>query len=243
MCATGQLIVNKLQERNANERGNTVKPVIGVLGGLGPQTTAEFYLQLVQFGTRIARPTVCLWSLPLDPEKEREYIAAGKHRRYYHALMSAGLRALRAAGSSFVVIPCNTVHEFHPVLTEEAEIPIVNLIDVVAEEVARRAWTNVFVLATSRTIKTRLYQDALSRVGVSVALPTPLDQARLDQLIQGLLGDRQDTSHQRFLETMIERAGSQHIVLGCTDLQLVFSQDSHCIDSMNVLARHTANLI
>ncbi|MDO8581830.1 MAG: amino acid racemase [bacterium] len=215
---------------------------IGVLGGLGPETTATFYLDLVRRATRERRPRVCIWSLPLDVRKESEYIAQGAHRRYYQRLLAHGATALEQAGSSCLVIPCNTVHEFHPALSRITRVPIVNLIDVVVRAVLQRKWHRVLLLATSRTIHTQLYQRALVPHGVDVQIPCVKEQRALDRLIQGLLGDRRDPEHQAFLRSLVLQAGTEHIVLGCTDLQLLFPIADEVIDSMSVLAEHTASI-
>ncbi|OGE79543.1 MAG: hypothetical protein A2751_00420 [Candidatus Doudnabacteria bacterium RIFCSPHIGHO2_01_FULL_46_14] len=216
---------------------------IGILGGLGPETTAEFYLDLVRIATVRTRPPVCIWSLPLNLKKESEYISIGKHISYYFSLLKQGATALQKAGCERIVIPCNTVHEFHPRLATASGVPITNLIEVVGTEVQRRGWKTVFLLATSRTLKTQLYQKVLSGFGISAMIPNLADQRKLDSLIQGLLGEKESKTHQGFLEGMVARSKSKHIVLGCTDLQLLFSASANVVDSMHELAADTARQI
>lgn len=216
---------------------------VGILGGLGPETTAEFYLGLVRMATRTRRPDVSIESLPLDLRKEAEYIASGLHRRHYLRLLRQGVCRLARVESNFIVIPCNTVHEFHPQIAKSAGVPVVNLIHVVAKEVQRRGWRRVVLLATSRTVQTRLYQQALTKAEVKIHVPTLEEQQELDQLIQGLLGDRKEDRHQKFLERLIANAGAKNIVLGCTDLQLLFPPSDTVIDSMATLVEHTTRLL
>ena len=216
---------------------------IGILGGLGPQTTSHFYLDLIRAATHESRPPVCIWSLPLNIRKEAEFIASGKHRDHFFQLMHDGALRLARAGSQFIVIPCNTVHEFHPILAGLLDIPVVNLIEIVAQEVVKRGWGKIFLLATSRTIQTKLYQHALEKKSIEICLPDSEDQQKLDFLIQGLLGERMSQKHQKFVASLIEQSGAEHIILGCTDLQLVFTPSENVIDSMQTLVLHTAGLI
>ena len=216
---------------------------VGILGGLGPETTAEFYLELVRLATRTKRPDVGIESLPLDVRKESEYIASGLHRRHYLRLLRQGARRLARVDSDFIVIPCNTVHEFYAQISRSVGVPVVNLIRVVAQEVQRRGWKRVVLLATSRTVQTRLYQQALVKAGIEIHVPSTAEQTELDLLIQGLLGNRKEDKHQRFLEQLVMRAGAKNIVLGCTDLQLLFPPSHTVIDSMATLAEHTARLL
>lgn len=216
---------------------------VGILGGLGPETTAEFYLDLIRLATGKRRPDVGIESLPLDVRMESEYIASGLHRRHYLRLLRQGASRLACTESDFIVIPCNTVHEFHPQIAASVAVPVVNLIHVVAQEVQRRGWERVVLLATSRTVQTRLYQKALAEAKVEIHIPGPEEQRELDQIIQGLLGDRKEDKHQKFLEQLIARAGARNIVLGCTDLQLLFPPSETVIDSMATLVEYTVRMV
>lgn len=214
------------------------KRIIGILGGLGPKTSAEFYQEIVARPETGERPTVCLWSLPLSLRKEAEYISAGKHRAYYRRLLTDGARALERAGSTEIVIPCNTVHEFHAQVASAVHVPVPHLVELVADEVVRRGWRSAVVLATSRTRCTRLYQRALASCGVASRFPDAGDQRELDRIIRGLLGDDMGVSLQRRLSELVERAGGNDtdgVILGCTDLQLVFLPSERVVDSLRVL--------
>jgi len=229
---------------NPRKEFSAMAKVIGILGGLGPQTTAKFYLKLVELCTATTRPALSIWNLPLDLKKEGEYIRFGKHKRHYLTLLKAGIGALERAGSDLIVIPCNTVHEFYAVLVKSASVPIVNLIEVVAEEAKSKNWNKVLLLATSQTVKTGLYQRPLEKREVEIVLPSQDDQIKLDGLVQELLDGKENVSaHRQFLQALMDRSMCSQVVLGCTDLQLVFPTDASCIDSMEALAKHTATLL
>ncbi len=219
------------------------QPLIGILGGLGPQTTAEFYKTLIECATTRSRPAVCIWSLPMNLQKEKEYIATGQHTAYYLRRLSDGLHRLTLAGCSHVVIPCNTVHEFHTRLLAETPAAIANIIDLTADEVVRRGWTSCTVLMTSRTRTTGLYQRAMGDRHITVHLPTMMEQHQLDRVILGLLGNQTQPACERFLARMLRRIGCPHVVLGCTDLQPVCLPSQQVVDSMQVLAERTATLV
>ncbi len=226
---------------------NEVNPTktIGILGGLGPDTTAKFYIDLVNAAKLHTRPALCAgwWSLSLDQTKEAEYIATGKHTRYYLARLLDGARRLERAGSDHIVIPCNTVHEFHARIAKSVNIPVTNLIEVVAQEVRQRGWSKVMLLATTRTIRQQLYQRALAGVNVDIRVPPENEQQKLDLLIRGLLGNQLDDANQCFLQELIVMAKTEKIILGCTDLQLVLEATETVIDSTKALVDHTARLI
>ena len=217
--------------------------ITGILGGLGPKTTATFYLDLIKNATSTARPSLCIWSLPLDLEKERRFIEKGTHKTHYLKLLRNGVKALEKAGCTQVVMPCNTVHEFHAELQSITSIPFPHLIEIVATELKRRKWRKVLLLATSRTIRTRLYQDALKSSKIELVLPSLKDQKKLDQIIQGLLTPLDLSKQQDFLQNLIKESGTQKVLLGCTDLQIVLSPSRDVVDSMQCLVDFTARKI
>ena len=55
---------------------------IGIVGGLGPETTSKFYLELLYKSFQLndsQRPPVLMWSIPMDYEIEKDFIL-GKDR-------------------------------------------------------------------------------------------------------------------------------------------------------------------
>ncbi len=218
-----------------------MRRVVGILGGLGPDTTAKFYLQLIAAAQGKERPPVVIWSLSLDLQKEQGYIAHGRHTAYYRTSLIDGAKRLEAAGAQTIVIPCNTVHEFHDDIARAVRVPVLNLITVVAEEAVRRRWTRVLLLATSRTLGTGLYQSASERVEFCV--PSCDDQRRLDRVIHQLLNGQRPANGARLLGTLRDAAGTDKVVLGCTDLQLIFTPSETVLDSMQTLALYTAGLL
>ena|SRR3989344_9551727 len=219
------------------------KKIVGVLGGLGPETTSEFYLDLIKTAQRVRRPAIAIWSLPLNRRKESEYIASGKHTEHYLHELDKGAQRLVRAGVDFIVIPCNTVHEFHPTLSRLVSIPIPNLIEIASQEVKRRKWRKVLLLATSRTLQTKLYQSALKKSGIKIILPAKAKQKQLDSLIQRALAFGATKEDERLLASLRSKADTEHTLLGCTDLQLLLPPSKVVIDSMHELVLHTARVV
>ncbi len=217
--------------------------ITGILGGLGPKTTATFYLDFIKSATIKARPGVCIWSLPLDLKKESEFISKGTHKKHYLTLLCEGVKALEKAGCTQIIMPCNTVHEFHAELQRIIKIPFPHLIKIVAQELKRRGWKKVLLLATSRTIKTRLYQNALSHSDVELILPSRTNQRKLDRLIQGLVSPEDFSKQKSFLLDLIKFSGTKNVLLGCTDLQLILPSSEEVVDSMKCLVDFTAKKI
>jgi len=222
---------------------NIPHKIIGILGGLGPVTSGKFMIDLINQATNETRPAICHWNLPLNISKEKEFIASGSHVDHYRKLLKHGAEFLENAGCTHIVMPCNTVHEFHQELQEAINIPFPNLIKIVGEQIVSKGWGKVLLLATSRTLHTGLYQDSLARLGVKIVTPNSEDQARLDLLIQGLLNDDRGAKGSEFLKALIVKSETDNVLLGCTDLQLLFQPSAKVIDSMQCLIDHTTTIL
>src|SRR5512141_150186 len=112
--------------------------VIGVLGGMGPEATIEFFARLVR---RTDAPVeqdhlrILIDNNPKVPP--RMPAIAGDGKSCLPELVRSA-RALERAGADFIVIPCVTVHYFHAALQKRVGLPVLSIIDeTVARAVAR----------------------------------------------------------------------------------------------------------
>jgi len=76
----------------------------------------------------------------------------------------------------FAAVACNTAHLFLARVRDESPLPIISLIEVTAGEAARIApGGSVGLLATSGTLRSRLYHDPLEARGLRAVSPFDLD--------------------------------------------------------------------
>ena len=115
------------------------RPVIGLLGGMGPGASAEFYRRLV-----VATPAqrdqdhlhVLIDSDPSVPDRTEALLHGGPSPVPTLRRMIA---RLTAAGADLLVMACNTASAFLPELTDATPVPIVDWVEVVAAGLSRAA--------------------------------------------------------------------------------------------------------
>lgn len=226
-------------------------PVIGVLGGMGPAATADFYMKLV---SRVCadvdqeHPKVIIWSDPTVPDRSRAIAQDGPDPTPW---LLSGAARLSQAGATVLAMPCNTAHAFRTAIVDHVDIPVIDMICEVVERVAtswQRADT-VGVLATTGTINAWLYQHAFARVGINVVIPDDVTQDDVDGVIRAVKAGRRERHLAEVLARVGETLGASGagmIVAGCSEIPLVLG-GIECsvplIDSTLVLAdavlRHT----
>lgn len=211
---------------------------IGVLGGLGPQATTDFE-------TRIHRVAQSL----IEPQRSTGYPPMVV---YFHrsAPMKTGpdfkpilplqadpalLGAARRLGewADFIVVVSNTPHLFLPDIQRAASCPVLNMVTLTLAEVERRQWRTVGVLEVGDP---RIYPPPLAARGVDTKTADAEIRAELGEeiwrVMEGRDGEGSKAALGRAL-TNVRGKGVDGIILGCTEIPLLLSEDAKPSDLIN----------
>ena len=166
-------------------------------------------------------------------------------------LLLESVARLEQAGVEIVGIACNTAHYWHSQLQDATEMQILNLVELVAEEAARRTQPGELagILATTGTVRMRLYEKALAAAGRKSLVPEEADQTKLMECIYGQrgikLGHVQENRAviEEIWEHLAER-GAKVAIVGCTELMLPFRRDCGLplVDPISALAGRIVEL-
>jgi len=203
--------------------------VLGILGGMGPEATANLYQEIVRLTPAHKDqdhiPTL-IFSFPQIPDRTA---AIRNQDRSIIPYLVEGATRLEKAGASFIVIPCNTAHYFYGDMQRAVKIPILHMIRETVDAVVKRHPTarRIGLLATSGTIASGLYEREFHARGLSAVYPDePLQKDCVMKAVYAIKagGDKQASEDLLFLAVEnVERKGAQVIVLGCTEIPLAFN--------------------
>jgi aspartate racemase len=222
-----------------------VRPVLGILGGMGPLATADFYRKVI-LATPAERDQdhipVVMVADPTVPDRSAALLGHGDDPL---PVLRRSIDGLSALGATFVAIPCNSVHAFLGALRSGSPIPILDMIDETARRVRGRDPNarTVGLLATAVTIQMGLYHEAMDRYGLRVLTPSKVDQERL--VAPAIAAVKQGGIGLKTRQLLIEAAmllrdrGTDVIVAGCTEIPIALSQtdvDMQLIDATQALA-------
>ena len=87
-----------------------LEKTVGILGGMGPEATADLYLHITRNTTAQTDQDhlhVIVDSNPKIPSRQAAVLDGGEEPT---AAMCATARNLQQAGADFLVIPCNAAH-------------------------------------------------------------------------------------------------------------------------------------
>ena len=219
---------------------------VGIIGGLGPETTAEFYLSVVfacQEKDRNHRPAVLISSVPIPYALEKDAIQEGKGIERFIPFLQEEAKRLEKSGSDFIVMPCNSLHIFIEEIRSAVKVPVLSIIEETTKFIKENGFKKVGIVSTSLTIQNRLYQNAFEKEGIAFLEPDPFQQAKLGKIIHNLVtGMQKNQDREEIIKTIEGFVGKADcVILACTDLQLLIPQHPtlRIFDSMQIFSDAT----
>lgn len=214
---------------------------IGVLGGIGPESTNEFYRSLIsliqQRGIKknIDFPQIIINSIPA-PELIYDNISEQDLEPYIK-----GLKELDSFDVDFIVMVCNTIYLFHERLQKEINTEILDLRKEMKKLLISNNIKSVIVLGTPSTIRKGLYRfEGIRSIDMNNEEMKELTNAIFD-FNRGIGKEKQIQIVKNISEKYL-KAGAQIVILGCTELSLMLKGvEIPKIDTINFLAEITAD--
>jgi len=223
--------------------------VFGIVGGLGPETTSEFYLGIIQkFRNNCGSyPSIVIDNVSFPFYLEKDIIQNSRNEDELLPFLRKTIKILNRSQVDFIVIPCNTVHIFIEKLRKESLVPILSIVDETIDLIKEKNYKKVGILTTTKTIDSKLYEDPMKDNNIQTILPTKNEQKEVARIIIKILenkvSEKEESSLKKIIKKLIVK-GSEVIVLGCTDLQIIVKEKDYntkIIDSMKVLLDSTFN--
>jgi aspartate racemase len=217
--------------------------MIGVLGGMGPESTAYTYLRMIRYCQEKYKakldedfPPILIFSMPVP-----DVVESGADDVEILQLLNTGIEKLEKAGADFSIIPCNSMQGFIPDLRKEFKI--LSIVDETLKEARKTRIRKWGILATEVTISKGYFQNAFAESGLEIIQPDPKNQDMVTKAIRSILAGTEMESARKILLKVngyLKSQGAEGIILACTDLPIVLNQDViglRTLDTADIIAR------
>jgi aspartate racemase len=199
---------------------------IGILGGMSPESTVEYYQYITRTYTErygdYGYPEILIYSVSFQPYVD--WPAEGHWGRVAEGLSAAAQR-LEAAGAECIVIATNTMHIVVDEVQAAVSVPVLSLLDAVGDAIRSRGLRVAGLLGTRFTMEKAFYADALAEKGIRVLVPGAEERRFVDGVIyqELVVGQVREASRRRFVEIIegLAARGAQGVILGCTEIPLL----------------------
>lgn len=216
---------------------------IGLIGGIGLGATEFYHRRLVAGFSERKRP-LHLTIAHADVELETVNLLSD-NRAAQAAIFAEHAKELAGAGAKCVVIPSVAGHFCIKEFEALSPLPPVNLLDAVAAHMTGRGLRRIGVIGTRTVMASRFYGRL---PGVEIVPPpgTEMDKVHDAYISIALTGTVHP--HQRALfddmgRRLIEEHGCEAIMLGGTDLSLVYKTEAPPFPYVHCAAIHVDAIV
>jgi len=194
------------------------KKILGILGGMGPRATANFYTQLVNY-TQADKDWdhlhVIIDSDVHIPSRTRSIL-------YGEESPVKGIRKacfkLMEMGCEYIAVPCNSAHYFYDEVVINNDIPWVNMLEVISTEL--KIFNKVFITGGYVTIVNKIYDKHLNN---TVYLE---NNDFIFDMIEKIKTKKDCSLEKHIFYKTIKDMNIDCVLLGCTELSILIDERS-----------------
>ncbi len=219
---------------------------LGLLGGMSSESTAIYY-RLLNAGVNarlggLSAASVILWSFDFADISARQ--SAGDWDGLAETLALAASR-LERAGADAVMICANTMHKMADAVQTAIGVPLLHIADATGAAIIKTPSRRPALLATRYTMEQDFISGRLQGgFGVEAMIPdeatrTELHRIIYEELCLGVVKPESKATFRGMVDDL-RAAGADGVILGCTELGMVLTQDEIDLPVFDTALIHVA---
>jgi aspartate racemase len=215
---------------------------IGLIGGIGPAAQDFYTRRLIRLFSDADRALV-MTTVHADAPTVLANLAAD--RRAEQATIFGRLtERLAVAGAAFVAVTSIAGHFCRQEFQSRSVLPVIDMIETVAAHVEAHGFKRIGILGTKTVMESQFYGGVPT--AAVIAPPAPeLDDvhaAYVEMATAGTVNTAQRNVFEAAARKLIDEAGAQAILLGGTDLALVFDGEKLLFPVIDCAAIHAEEI-
>ncbi len=221
------------------------KPVLGIIGGVGPLATAYFMEMIIKntpAQTDQDNIPMIIFNDPQIPDRTA-YILNRSNQNPVTEMENVA-RWLEDAGADYLAIPCNTAHFFYDRICDAVNLPVISIMEETVKKVALLLGENATVglMATEGTVQSKVFQDYLEKSNIKCVVPSEENQEVVTSLIYDQVKANKPYDVDEFMRVanQLKSDGADMVIVGCTELSVIYQdlddKPEWMIDTLQVLS-------
>lgn len=218
--------------------------IIGLIGGMSWESSLEYYRIINEEVKKklggFHSGKIVMYSVEFA---EIEKLSREGNWDKATEFMIDAAQKVEKGGADFLLICTNTMHKMAEEVQQNINIPLLHMVDVVAEEIQAKGQKKVGLLGTRFTMEQDFYKGRLLEKHEIEAIIPPLDERKI---IHGILynelclGEIKKASKDKFrtiINNLVAR-GAEGIILGCTEIPLLIDQEDYEVSLFDTTTIH-----
>lgn len=214
---------------------------IGILGGIGPESTSYFYAHLIDelqkefiLKDNTYFPNIVINSIPAP-----EIINSQRIKRSDLVVYYQGVKELNKFKPDFIVMICNTIHFFHQEIKKISKSNVLNLSELIAKKINSHKDKKICVLGTFSSVKNNIYKISEKKIFSLPDKELILIARLISDYSRGHNKDKQAKIFNSILNKIFKN-NKVIVVLGCTELSLMNkSKNKNILSSLDLMVDET----
>lgn len=222
---------------------------IGIIGGIGPESTLDYYREIItafkSSHGNLEYPEIVLYSVNLG--EILPFVNEGNWSGLSELLLKK-IDALDRAGAEFAAIASNTPHIIFNDLQSRSPIPLLSIVEATCARAKQTGVRHAGLMGTKFTMESDCYQRVCQPEGISIVVPSEQEQQFIHQKLfteieLGIFNDSTREALMAIAQRMIDAESIDALILGCTELPLILSENASGIPFLNTTAIHCERIV
>lgn len=222
---------------------------LGILGGMGPESTLLYYKEVAD---KFKARDVNGYFPALTIETVNMYEMLGYCKAEQYDLLAeyllSGIRNLEKSGADFIIMASNTPHVVFDRLEQEAQVPLISIVEPTCQVIRKQGFKKVAWLGIKFTMEQPYFKKRFIENGIDVIVPCEEERNFIDTVIAkelefGIVNENSKKEISRIIQNLVTKEGAQAIILGCTELPLMYSGETFSVPVYDTLSYHIEEIV
>ncbi len=163
-------------------------------------------------------------------------------------LLHHACESLKRSGADSIALCANTAHRYAVRLQESIQLPIIHIGDETAKAINKEGFKKVGLLGTKFTMEQDFYRKKLEEYGLEVLIPEKqetrdfIQHTVKEELGIGFINPDTKARYISIVKELVD-SGAECIILGCTEIPLLISQEDFTIPVFDTTKIHSRAIV
>ena len=221
---------------------------IGIIGGIGPASTVEYYKGIIDGYKKINDgnyPRLFINSINMT--EMLDCLADNNYDKLIN-LLSNEINKLEIVGADYIAIACNIAHCVIDELIKKSTVPIISIVEETCKYAKNNNLKKVLLTGTKFTMEKDFYKKSFEKNNIECIVPDENERTIIQNIIfpnleNGMKFVEDKKAFMKICNKIIKKENIDGVVLGCTELPLLINQRDFGISVLDTMEIHIKSIL
>jgi aspartate racemase len=222
---------------------------IGIIGGIGPASTVEYYNQLINGYRKLTSEDIYpqLYISSINMTEMLTYVSNNDYEKLAELFINE-INKLKSIGADYIAIASNTPHCIIDELNSKTPVPIISIVDETCKYVKSKNLKRVLLTGTLFTMERDFYKKAFEKLDIECVVPNDDEKKMIHKIIfpnleNGIIIEKDKLLFKDICGRIIKDKKIEGIILGCTELPLMIHENDFEISVLDTMEIHIKSIL